>query len=343
MRTAPTVSPPAAANDPIVAQLQRFTNHRRWNRPLAMQLHKDPELHAYAQDMANCSRRLGLELPMQDGELGRADLVSARLCNRRLCPFCEWRRARAWRARILSGIEAYGQDHPKASALLLTLTVRNCPVGDLRQTLRDMHAAWNRMARCAWFPSDAWLRRTEITVKTDAGPCTVLPSDVPQLPAAIEQGQRVLSCHPHLHVLMMVRPSYFTRDYIKQSRWRDEWCMAARLDYSPVVDIRKCKPARESSDGGPVSSVSVACEVGKYIAKATDLQALGPCILDFHHQIRDVRMIGFSRVMSRYASSAPLTKGELFDAVPESDANQCNRFALIAEWLDSVSEYRIAP
>ncbi|MGZ1052912.1 protein rep, partial [Streptococcus thermophilus] len=38
--------------------------------------------------------------------------------------------------------------------------------------------------------------------------------------------------HPHIHVLMMVRPSYFQskKDYITQKEWSDMWSQSLKVD-----------------------------------------------------------------------------------------------------------------
>lgn len=51
--------------------------------------------------------------------------------------------------------------------------------------------------------------------------------------------------HPHFHALLCVTPSYFTRDYIKQSEWVQLWQEAARLDYKPMVNVQAVKGRRD--------------------------------------------------------------------------------------------------
>lgn len=46
--------------------------------------------------------------------------------------------------------------------------------------------------------------------------------------------------HPHLHILMMMKSSYFKikGDYIKQQEWSELWQESAQLLYTPIIDVK---------------------------------------------------------------------------------------------------------
>lgn len=72
------------------------------------------------------------------------------------------------------------------------------------------------------------------------------------------------SYHPHLHVLVAVRQSYFTsRYYVSQQKLVRLWRAALDLDYNPMVHIRKCDPR-------------AILEVAKYCVKPFDFAACDP-------------------------------------------------------------------
>jgi hypothetical protein len=50
------------------------------------------------------------------------------------------------------------------------------------------------------------------------------------------------SAHPHFHVLMMVKPSYFTHGYLSQAKWVEMWQKSLRIDYKPILDVQALKP-----------------------------------------------------------------------------------------------------
>ena len=40
-----------------------------------------------------------------------------------------------------------------------------------------------------------------------------------------------MNVHPHFHAMLLVKSTYFNRDYINQVEWTDMWIKAMRLDY----------------------------------------------------------------------------------------------------------------
>ena len=130
-----------------------------------------------------------------------------------------------WQARFYQALPGIVQDYPKARWLFLTLTVRNCDITDLGDTLSQMNKAFQRLKdRKEFKPLLGWIRTTEVT-KGKAG-----------------------TAHPHFHALLMVPPSWFTRHYVRQSRWVDLWQECLRVPYAPTVDIRTVKPKAPKAD-----------------------------------------------------------------------------------------------
>ena len=72
---------------------------------------------------------------------------------------------------------------------ILTLTVKNPPVTELRDTLKHMNDSWQRLIQTKRFKSGVagFLRTTEVTRGNDAD----------------------MMAHPHFHALLLVKPSYF--------------------------------------------------------------------------------------------------------------------------------------
>lgn len=272
-----------------------------------------------AKDIGNCSSRIAVEVGLQQGKDPVAYLRGAKLCNRRLCPFCEWRRTRGWRARLHEGLGAFLEAYPTHKGVFLTLTVRNCPLTELNATLKDMNAGWNRLTKSRSFPTPYWFRRTEITVGYTRGNATAMS-------------------HPHFHALLLVPASYWGRNYIKQTEWQKRWMEAMRLDYVPVVDVRaaKAKPQSDGSSSGAISSAVV--EAAKYATKASDLLELGPATAEYQRQIHGVRLYSTSRPLGKYVGSSVLSPQELLDASPETSPEAESLFG-IASWFEDSQEY----
>jgi hypothetical protein len=110
----------------------------------------------------------------------------------------------------------------------------------------------------------------------------------------------------------MVPARYFTADYVRQEVWRQWWMESARLDYVPVVDIRRGY-VRKSDVVDQRASVAAAIEAAKYISKATDVAALGPDVVELEAQLKGVRMIAVSRALGAYVRPDPVDGSEMVD------------------------------
>jgi hypothetical protein len=62
---------------------------------------------------------------------------------------------------------------------------------------------------------------------------------------------------------MMVKPSYFGVNYVKKKEWCAWWKRAAKVDYTPIIDVQAIK-AKDSPIG-------LLAEVVKYQTKPNDL------------------------------------------------------------------------
>jgi plasmid rolling circle replication initiator protein Rep len=300
----------------------------------------DTDTRSVGRSITDCSRflKLLMELPM--GGAPYAHLLDHNRCNRRLCPWCEWRRSLRWQRRIYEGLEVLAVEKPKLRPVLLTLTEKNCELHELGDRLSHMHKSLRRFYKRPFFPTDLWFRKTEITYPLRYGEEKVRPQtadgracdDVPL-------GGRM--AHPHIHMLLMVPPSYFSHGYVKSLTWTQEWMQAGRYDYVPNVDVRVVTVRKGSSLAGNVN-LCAALEVGKYITKASDYQQLGKLLPEIYHQIRGHRMIGVSAAMRKYIPSNEPQGDELADEPvrklsPSSDFDRAR-----ATWNELAREYWLA-
>ena len=74
--------------------------------------------------------------------------------------------------------------------------------------------------------------------------------------------------------MLLVKSTYFNRDYINQAEWTDMWIKAMRLDYYPQVDIRAVKPnPRKTVDENKAKLHGAVLETFKYSVKPSDMLA----------------------------------------------------------------------
>lgn len=213
-----------------------------------------------------------------------------------------------WQARFYQALPALQEAFPGARWVFLTLTVRNCALADLRQTLKAMSEAWGRLVKRPEFkPVLGWVRTTEVT-RSETG-----------------------EAHPHFHALLMVSTSYFGGQYVKQARWVELWQECARLDYVPVVDVRAVK--------GEMSKA--VQETLKYSVKPADMEADGQWLLELTRQVHKLRFIATGGALKGVLKvEEAITNEDMVNAdsgVPEVPESPRMAFA----WDRPVKRYRV--
>lgn len=171
-------------------------------------------------------------------EGGSLKLHDARFCRVRLCPICQWRRALKTFAQMSQVLEAARQE--KYTFLFLTLTMKNVSGSELSEALDTLSQGFNRLTKYKAVASvvHGYYRACEVTHNT-----------------------RDDSFHPHLHVILAVKSTYFKgTSYLSQAEWTKLWARACKFDYTPIVDVRRCK--------GGVKAIAEAC---KYAVKPSDI------------------------------------------------------------------------
>jgi plasmid rolling circle replication initiator protein Rep len=186
-----------------------------------------------AERMASCSHFLQTS-SCPDGHMHK--IIRANLCKDRACPVCAWRRSMRLAVRTAEAMAKAGGRY-----LLLTLTIPNPPLGELRESLQLLTKSFGRMMKHSRLRGivGGHVRTLEITANLDDS-----------------------TWHPHIHALLRVEESYFRSAlYLHQSDWLDLWRSVSRIPETTQVDIR---PADQDSYK----------EVAKYTTKDADLQSL---------------------------------------------------------------------
>lgn len=333
-------APPAPAGT-LPDPCDRFASHKRFTAPVSTALGKDPYCREVAAAIGNCAQVLDLLIEAPPDEPLYAHLKSSNVCNRRLCPWCEWRRSLRWKRRIEYGLNLLVEHNPGYRPVLFTATVRNCEIEALGDTIKEISKGWDRLVKRSFFPTDLWLRRTEVTfpLRNQAEKLR------PQTPRGEEPGSLPLGgrwAHPHLHALLMVRPSYFSHGYVKQTQWRQEWMDAARLDYAPQVDVRAITATASRRWEGNVYKAA-AMEVAKYVCKATDYIAVKDYLPEIHRQMAHHRLIGCSQPMGAFISDAEPQGEEMSDQPIHLRDLDSPLTPARAEWNAFAREYWLTP
>lgn len=213
-------------------------------------LYEGTEYSCYAVRIAECSCRLVFAFQIDNTGLCQLKLQAAHFCRCRNCPVCQDRRSMMWRGKAFKILPRVLGDYPKARFIFLTLTVKNCPLDQLRSTLEWMHKSWQKLVKRKEFATvDGWMRSVEVTRGHDD------------------------TAHPHYHCLLMVKASYFKGDnYVSQERWSEIWGACLEVEYNPIVDVRAIKPKRGAlGDQQQLALMAAIVEAIKYTTKPSDV------------------------------------------------------------------------
>ncbi len=246
-------------------------------------------------DMIDCGRYLEFVLfqNIKDRDLREKKLDKMYTCKDRFCPFCNWRRARKLAIQSYEVLEAIQQDK-KVRYLFVTLTVKNCPIEQLSDTISYMNKSFERMFR--------WQRLK----KSVLGWSRIL-----EYPPQKTDSKMV---HPHYHCLIAVPTTYFGRDkslYIKQSEWQSLWQKALKVDYAPSVDVRRIR-----ANNGVDPIAKAVAEFAKYPLKSIDIKKLSvEQFQELVYQMKRKRAVAFGGILKEYRKKLMLDDVEDGDLI----------------------------
>ncbi|MDG3143265.1 protein rep [Streptococcus suis] len=252
-------------------------------------------------------------IEQKDGSL---KLYQAYFCKNKLCPMCNWRRSMKYSYQTSRIVDEAIKQEPKARFLFLTLTVRNVKGDDLNATLTSLTQSFDRLFRRAKVKKNllGYLRSVEVT-----------------------HNQRENTYHPHIHVLLMVKGSYFSgagNNYISQKEWGEMWFQSLKVDYFPIVDIRGVKQSYYGIEKAIV-------ETAKYPVKPMDLDVTDKQVVDDLYQgLYRKRQLGFGGLFKVIKKQLELDDIENGDLIHTSDTNDLSEGTkIVAIWNATKQNY----
>ena len=227
-------------------------------------------------------------------EDGSLKLYQAYFCKNKFCPMCNWRRSMKYSYQTSRIVDEAIKQEPKGRFLFLTLTVKNTEGEALNSTISQLTKSFDRLFRRAKVKKNllGYLRSVEVT-----------------------HNESDNTYHPHIHVLMMVRPSFFQskKDYITQKEWSDMWSQSLKVDYVPMVDIRTVKEKGKGMRGAIL-------ETAKYPTKPIKLDIENKQVVDdLYNGLYRKRQLGFGGLFKTIKKQLALDDVETGDLVHTSD------------------------
>ena len=249
----------------------------------------------------------------QDGNL---KLYQAYFCKNKLCPMCNWRRSMKYSYQTSRIVDEAIKQSPKGRFLFLTLTVKNVEGQALNSTISQLTKSFDRLFKRAKVQKNllGYLRSVEVT-----------------------HNENDKTYHPHIHVLMMVRPSYFQskKDYITQKEWSDMWSQSLKVDYVPMIDIRTVKETGKGLRGAVL-------ETAKYPTKPIKFDVENKQVVDdLYNGLYRKRQLGYGGLFKTIKKQLQLDDVESGDLVHTSDdkENISKGTEIVAIWNASKQNY----
>lgn len=232
---------------------------------------QDEELKKWAQRIQTCCDSMVYRKTPQG-----IKLQQAKFCRVRVCPICAARKTDIWQAKALQNLPRLQKAFPPETHrfLFLTLTINNCELKELKDTIKEMNEGFARLVghktngslKEEW-PGLGYIKSIEVTRAKDR------------------------KAHPHFHVLILVRKDYFSRGYIETKKWVKNWRRAMQLDYDPICDVRAVAPEEQ---------VDSLIETLKYEVKPSDFLGDAQWLCDYARQMRGVRAVSVGGELRDY-------------------------------------------
>ncbi|MGL4338410.1 MAG: protein rep, partial [Turicibacter sp.] len=168
------------------------------------------------------------------------------------CPMCAWRRSLKVYGQVSKIIDSVPSGH---EYIFLTLTIKNCSGEDLCKTLDELFKAYKRFTELKDIEDCfvGWFRSLEVTYNKSRN-----------------------DFHPHIHVILCTKTSYFKKHYIKKDDFMNMWRQCMRLDYDPVVHVEKFKGMKNA-----------IAETSKYTVKDSDYLFESETLTDIQVKVLD--------------------------------------------------------
>lgn len=157
-------------------------------------------------------------------------------CKHRHCPICQSRKALRWQSRMHQVLDM-APEALEGKWVYLTLTVRNCHLTALGQTIDKMETAFRRLRNRSFWRSNVLGGIKFIEVDPDLGDYQY--------------------AHPHFHCLIQVRPSmYQGKNYVSEQHWAEAWQACLNAPFVPQVHARRLKGVGDGLRNEILRSVS---------------------------------------------------------------------------------------
>lgn len=267
----------------------------------------------YCERILNCSNDIVYVVDNDITSLtyGRVTFENARWCCVRHCSFCQFARVRRLKAKFLKVFTV--ENIEGMDFIFLTLTVKNCPDNEIRSTIKWMNKAWQRLIQRKEFPAQGFLRSFEITMQRDRVAADGKGKTSSGFPSRSRDGY--LMAHPHLHVVLCMKPGYYEHNFKNKDWWIDQWQSCLGVDYRPSISVKKI--------GSEDDLIVSLLETLKYTTKPADFDVTNPVAGEWLNVLtRELHKVRAISVGGNIAKFCPQSDIDAIDDNIKSDDEQ---------------------
>ena len=261
--------------------------------------------------MHNCGKVVKYAL---DTVNEKKKLLYTETCESRFCARCQKMKSIKLGQKLFT-LTNYLKVEKEYRFLFITLTVPNVSKDDLKEEIKEINSAIDKMTQRKKFQQfKAYFTKLEITYNRKRN-----------------------DYHPHIHLLVAVEKNYFdkrNKDYIKQEELLKHW-QSAKNDYSITqVDIRALK---DNNDDKLMKSI---LELSKYEAKSSDFAINQEVFETFYFALKGARMTRFNREYRTLGKLYDIDKYGIFEDY-QLEIDEYGEFTCksISHWQFKTKEY----
>ena len=274
--------------------------------------------------ISGCSKFLDFKL-VPNNETGELNLKlsSTHFCRVRHCPVCQWRRSLMNKGKFIRILPKILEDYSKARWIKLTLTLENCKIENLRSTIDHLNKSFKRLSQRKDFPAIGWIKSLEVTKSKNHFIKTELLIDDKIFTKLIA------TAHPHFHILMMVKPGYFSNGYLSKEKWVELWKSCLRVDYDPSVHVKSVPEGQDLLKCLP--------ELVKYQVKESDLIDDRDWFLEMNKQLYKTRALEIGGILKPYLKGL---ENEPEDLIGQGEDDEIDEGHLFFAWQQAKKHYK---
>lgn len=263
--------------------LQKFVCKKKYKKVVLPWMRKHISDTAY-QAYEYCGEYLSM---LEDAPREKKKLELGYFCKQRFCPCCAWRAA----VRDAECVAAISQAlaAKKRVMLMVTLTIPNVEGEYLQAAIKQLYVAWHNLMKRKKYK--AWadhIRKLEVTYNDKRG-----------------------DYHPHLHIIIYVKPSYFKgKAYIKQEQLLEDWREVTHNNNITQVHVERCY----SKD-----NTNAILEVAKYSAKPSDYTHSEKVFDTMYNALHRTRLITYAGACKKLRVDYKAGKLDKFKETDETE------------------------